>query len=253
MEVDKCSVMQNATLPCVLLLMRHWEICIMLMLAVRCFLDILTGSFIELKVEILKINQFLYQTMSGNLLSYRFSTITMALSTITCNGMYEEFTPKGETLQKVNHKNVTLSLGRNEFRDIVLCINFPNKREMKYTVRDIQIHKTFAKDGKATIKLPTENAQVMISNCAPDQLIMFLKTMSTKLECLRKQGFVSDRLKWKSDLPRTFEEISPLTMRDLKEANELKGSIVIQLIYFMLAGGLKRNQLIKPDNYPHTF
>ena len=164
----------------------------------------------------------------------------MALSSITCTGVYEEINGKGVSLRKMQHKNVTLSLGRNEFRDVVLCIGFPGKREMKYTLRELQVHKKFAKDGKATIKLLNESAQVMISNCAPDQLIMFLKTMSTKLECLRKKGFVSERLKWKSDLPRTFEEISPLTLRDLKEANEVRAKAAEKLEDFTPKGKRKR-------------
>jgi len=146
----------------------------------------------------------------------------MDLHTVTCTAVYEELSARGETMRKVQHKSATLTLGRNEFRDIVFCINIPGKREMRYILRDLVVHKKFAKDGKATIKIPCASAQVMISNCAPDKLIMFLKTMTTKLECLQKKGFISDRLKWKSDLPRTFEEISPLTLRDLKEANEAK-------------------------------
>lgn len=154
--------------------------------------------------------------------------------------MYEELTPKGDTIRKMAHKNTNLSLGRNEFRDVILCINIPSKREMKFILRDLVVHKKFAKDGKATIKIPTENSQVMISNCAPDKLIMFLKTMTTKLECLRKKGFVSDRLKWKSDLPRTFEEISPLTLRDLKEAHEVKAKAAEKLENFTPKGKRKR-------------
>ncbi|XP_052776592.1 ATP-dependent DNA helicase PIF1-like [Mya arenaria] len=176
----------------------------------------------------------------------------MALSSISCTGIYEELNTKGETLRKMQHKNVTLSLGRNEFKDVILCINFPSKREMKYTLREMQIHKKFAKDGKATIKLPNESAQVMISNCAPDQLIMFLKTMTTKLECLRKKGFVSDRLKWKSDLPRTFDEISPLTLRDLKEANEVKVKAAERLEDFTPKGKRKRMASDEKENMQPT-
>lgn len=164
----------------------------------------------------------------------------MDLHTIICSATLEELSAKGETLRKMHHKSVTFTLGRNEFRDVILCINFPNKREMKYIVKDLLVHKKFVKDGKATIKLPTENTQIMVSNCAPDKLIMFLKTMTTKLECLKKKGFVSDRLKWKSDLPRTFEEISPLTMRDLKEAHEAKAKLVEQSDLFTPKGKRKR-------------
>lgn len=164
----------------------------------------------------------------------------MECQNITCTVVYEELSTKGETLRKMQHKSANLSLGRNEFRDVILCVNIPGKREMKYVLRDLVVHKKFAKDGKATIKMPCTNAQVMISNCAPDKLIMFLKTMTTKLECLRKTGFVSDRLKWKSDLPRTFEEISPLTLRDLKEAHEVKAKAAEKIEDFTPKGKRKR-------------
>jgi ATP-dependent DNA helicase PIF1 len=164
----------------------------------------------------------------------------MDLNAITCTATVEELSAGGETLRKMQHKSVTFTLGRNEFRDVILCINFPNKREMKYTVKDVLVHKKFVKDGKATIKLPTENTQVMVSNCAPDKLVMFLKTLTTKLECLKKKGFVSDRMKWKSDLPRTFEEISPLTMRDLKEAHEVKAKLAEKSDLYTPKGKRKR-------------
>lgn len=157
-----------------------------------------------------------------------------------CTAVYEELNNKGETQRKFQHKSASLFLGRNEFRDVILCVNIPGKREMKYVLRDLVVHKNFAKDGKATIKMPSTNSQIMISNCAPDKLIMFLKTMTTKLECLRKKGFVSDRLKWKSDLPRTFEEISPLTLRDLKEAHEVKAKAAEKMEDFTPKGKRKR-------------
>ena len=148
---------------------------------------------------------------------------TMDLNTISCSASLEELSTAGEVLKKAFHRNITFTLGRNEFRDVILCVSYNSKKEVKHILRDITVHKKFVKDGKATVKLIGEKLQYMISNCAPDKLVMFLKTMSTKLECLRKKGFVPDRMKWKSDLPREFQEISPLTMRDLKEANEAKG------------------------------
>ena len=146
----------------------------------------------------------------------------MDLNSLTCAATLEEQNTKGETLRKINNRNVTFSLGRNEFRDVILCVSFPNRKEFKYVLRNLFIHKKFVRDGKATIKVTSSNVQIMLSNCAPDKLIMFLKTMSTKLECLKKKGFVTDRVKMLSDLPKTFEEISPLTIKDLKEAQEKK-------------------------------
>ena len=79
-----------------------------------------------------------------------------------------------------------------------------------------QVHKKFARDGKATIKLPEKRLQLMLSNCPPDKLIMFLKTMTTKLECLQMKGYLSARTKLLSGKNRGFETISPLTMKELE-------------------------------------
>ena len=164
----------------------------------------------------------------------------MDLNTITCSASVEELSPTGEVIKKAFHRNITFTLGRNEFRDVILCVSYSSKKEMKHILRDITVHKKFVKDGKATVKLVGDKLQFMISNCAPDKLIMFLKTMSTKLECLKKKGFVPDRLKWKSDLPREFQEISPLTMRDLKEANEAKGNYTCKVFKdLFLVGNIK--------------
>ena len=53
-------------------------------------------------------------------------------------------------------------------------------------IKDVSIHKAFVKVGKATVKLLDQNVQFMLSNCPPDQLIIFLKVISTKLACLKK-------------------------------------------------------------------
>ena len=45
----------------------------------------------------------------------------------------------------------------------------------------IGIHKKFAKDGKATIRLDNLHLQFLLSNCPPDKLILFLKTLCTKV------------------------------------------------------------------------
>ena len=45
----------------------------------------------------------------------------------------------------------------------------------------VGIHKKFAKDGKATVRLGHLRIQFMLSNCPPDKLILFLKTLSTKV------------------------------------------------------------------------
>lgn len=145
----------------------------------------------------------------------------MEVNFLSCTATIEELTVAGNVAKKTQHRNSMLTLGRNEFRDIVLKLEL-GKKEWKYDLREITIHKKFVKDGKATIKIPDRKMQLLLSNCPPDKLIMFLKTLHTKLECLKLKGFKSARSKLLSDLPKTFDEISPLTVKELQTVHEIR-------------------------------
>lgn len=140
---------------------------------------------------------------------------------LQCTLAVEELTKAGDVQKSSVHKNVFLSVGRNEFRDVVVKVEL-QKKEMKFALRELQIHKKFAKDGKSTIKIPDRNLNLLISNCPPDRLIYFLKLVSTKFECGKMKGFISERKKLLSDVPKSFEEISPLTIKDLKSVHEAR-------------------------------
>lgn len=140
---------------------------------------------------------------------------------LLCTVAFEQLSGTGEVLKRTLQKNTTLNLGRNEFKELIMKLTL-GKRQLKFLLRDIVIHKKFAREGKSTIKMPSEKTQLMLSNCPPDRLLMFLKTMSTKLECLKQTAGVSDRKRLTSDLPRVFQEISPLNMKDLETAHNIR-------------------------------
>ncbi|GAB1606439.1 ATP-dependent DNA helicase PIF1-like [Argonauta hians] len=144
--------------------------------------------------------------------------MALECKSLTCWVSVQEISPLGSVVKKVQYKNAALSLGRDEYSEIILRL-FVGKRELSYMLRDIQIHKKFLKDGKATIKILDKSLLLMLSNCPPDQLMIFLKTLNTKLTCKKKTGFTSIREKINTGLKRTFQEISPLTLKDLKLAN----------------------------------
>lgn len=149
------------------------------------------------------------------------SAQSMDQPTLTCSASVEEVSKNGEILRKVFHRNITMTLGRDEFHEVIMKVDF-GKKEAKYKVKEIVTHKKFARDGKATIKLPEQKLQFLLSNCPPDRLIIFLKTLNIKLECLKKKGFMSDRRRIMSDVPRSFEEISPLTLKDFHSVRGTK-------------------------------
>ncbi|XP_070195917.1 ATP-dependent DNA helicase PIF1-like [Littorina saxatilis] len=146
----------------------------------------------------------------------------MQNSTIICTLSLQEVSPTGNVIKQTLHKNVTLILGRDEFGEIQLQIEHP-KKVTKLKVREIFVHKKFMTSGKATVKLPDQRLQLMLSNCPPDQLAVFIRTLQTKLEVLRQKGFVHQRTRLLSEAPRGFTEISPLTLKDLQAVNKAPG------------------------------
>ncbi|CAL1533501.1 unnamed protein product [Lymnaea stagnalis] len=156
---------------------------------------------------------------------------------LSCSVSIEELSDTGNVLKKVHHRSLTLTLGRDEFREMQIKITFP-KKESKYSVKELLIHKKFVKDGKATIKLPNHKIQLMLSNCPPDKLILFLQTLQTKLDVLKQKGFLSQRQKLFSGKHHEFEEISPLTIKDLQVAHGSKSA----------AGSVKPGTLTKPSS-----
>ncbi|CAG5135099.1 unnamed protein product [Candidula unifasciata] len=142
-------------------------------------------------------------------------------SSLCCTVIIEELSATGNIVAKTQHRNLTLTLGRDEFREMQLKIIFP-KKESKYSVKEVLIHKKFVRDGKATIKLPDYKIQLLLSNCPPDKLLVFVKTLQTKLDCLKKTGFLTQRQKLFSGKQHEFDEISPLTLKDLQASHASK-------------------------------
>jgi ATP-dependent DNA helicase PIF1 len=85
-------------------------------------------------------------------------------------------------------------------------------------MKEFSIHKRFLKDGKAGIRLLTQKIHLLISNCPPGQLSSFLKSLSIKIAARgKKQGA---RTRMFGDLSLQFEEISPLTEKDVEMARK---------------------------------
>ncbi|BFY99883.1 hypothetical protein BsWGS_02923 [Bradybaena similaris] len=182
-------------------------------------------------------------------------------SSLCCTVIIEELSAAGNIVAKTQHRNLTLTLGRDEFREMQLKISFP-KKESKYAVKEVLIHKRFVKDGKATIKLPDHKLQLLLSNCPPDKLLVFLKTLQTKLDCLKKSGFLTPRQKLFSGKQHEFDEISPLTLKDLQKSHTTKlaastaitktssASALSSLSSSSVASGVSRVSNIRKRTFP---
>ena len=138
-----------------------------------------------------------------------------------CNVVVESLNSQNETIKNEKSSNASLSLWRNEFREIVLLVSRSPKPELKLTLQDVKIHSKFLKEGKSTIVLPKHKVRLLLSNCPPACLKKFFQVLSVKLFNFKK-NIVSDQKKLIACLPRALDEISPLSEKDLNSVNSSK-------------------------------
>ncbi|KAI4809121.1 hypothetical protein KUCAC02_018032 [Chaenocephalus aceratus] len=110
---------------------------------------------------------------------------------LQCCLTVEQLNSSGETTRRQVIRKASILLGRNE-------------------------------DGKCTVKMVPENTQLLFSNCPPDRLNLFLKTLSIKHQARLRSKPLTDREKLKAGLPRSFEAISPLQQKDIQRVNDLR-------------------------------
>uniref|UniRef100_A0A8C2IGF0 ATP-dependent DNA helicase PIF1 n=1 Tax=Cyprinus carpio TaxID=7962 RepID=A0A8C2IGF0_CYPCA len=140
---------------------------------------------------------------------------------LQCTVAVERLNPAGQAIKRQLIRKGTVTLGRNEFQEMVLRVH-DGKAPQNFMLRDFQLFTRFAKDGKCTVKFIPESTQVLVSDCPPDRLKMFLKTLSIKHQASQGIKPMSDRDKLRAGLPRAFETLSPLQLKDVQKANEMR-------------------------------
>ncbi|XP_069169756.1 ATP-dependent DNA helicase PIF1 isoform X3 [Procambarus clarkii] len=154
--------------------------------------------------------------------------ISLQVPLLQCTVVVETLTALGTIAKSVTHKNIKLILGRNEFRDMIIRIDGP-KISLKFPLRNFQLHKRFMKEGKATISLKDLNLNLLIANAPPNQLLVFMKTLAGKHAVLdTKTSVVNARQRLLSTLPKTFEEISPLTFKEYDKVRSTNGRVPLK-------------------------
>nr|CAQ52798.1 pif1 protein [Dicentrarchus labrax] len=143
---------------------------------------------------------------------------------LQCCVTVEQLNTSGQATRRQVIRKASVILGRNEFQEIFLRVH-DGKVPQNYRLKEFKLFTKFARDGKCTVKLLPENIQVLISNCPPDQLNLFLKTLSIKHQAWLSSKPLSDREKLKAALPRSFEAISPLQQKDIQKVNELRSKV----------------------------
>ncbi|XP_059200796.1 ATP-dependent DNA helicase PIF1 [Centropristis striata] len=140
---------------------------------------------------------------------------------LQCVVAVEQLNNAGQATRRQLIRKASVLLGRNEFQEIILRVH-DGKVPQNYHLKEFKLFTKFAREGKCTIKLLPENIQVLISNCPPDRLNLFLKTLSIKHQAQVSSKPMSGREKLKACLPRSFEAISPLQQKDIQKVNELR-------------------------------
>ncbi|KAK3513386.1 hypothetical protein QTP70_014213 [Hemibagrus guttatus] len=135
----------------------------------------------------------------------------------------------GPAVQRRVLRRAAVTLGRDEFRELVLRVqDFRGGPHESFSLRsEFRLFTRFVKDGKCTVNFPQNNTQLLISDCPPDCLKTFLKTLSIKHEASRGSNPVSERARMRAGVPRSFEIISPVQQKDIQKANELRSKMNI--------------------------
>ena len=146
----------------------------------------------------------------------------MEATRLKCTLSLERIGSSGETVSRKTCKDSLLCLGRNEVGDVVVRVCRAQSEETStYTLRDFAIHKRFLKDGKAGIRLNTQKVHILISNCPPEQLSAFLKSLVVKVGARGSSQGAQRRMI--GDVSLEFDDISPLTEKDYRLARKNKG------------------------------
>ncbi|KAM8727219.1 ATP-dependent DNA helicase PIF1 [Acanthopagrus schlegelii] len=140
---------------------------------------------------------------------------------LQCCVTVEQLNSSGQATRRQIIRKAAVILGRNEFQEIILRVH-DGRVPQSYCLKEFKLFTKFAREGKCTVKLLPENIQVLMSNCPPDRLSLFLKTLSIKHQAWQSSKPLSQREKLKAGLPRSFEAISPLQQKDIQKVNELR-------------------------------
>ncbi|XP_067423968.1 ATP-dependent DNA helicase PIF1 isoform X2 [Emydura macquarii macquarii] len=131
----------------------------------------------------------------------------------------ERLDPRGPAPKRRVIRDASLALGRNEFRELVLQVS-DGKVPQSFLLRgEVRLFTRFVRDGKGALRLGPEHVQVLIANCPPDSLKRFLRLLRIKYDAAGKTKPVTERARLLSSLPRTFDTISPVQLRDVQQAS----------------------------------
>ncbi|KAM9091273.1 ATP-dependent DNA helicase PIF1 [Megaptera novaeangliae] len=145
---------------------------------------------------------------------------------LRCRVAVEELSPGGQPRRRQALRTAELRLGRNERRELMLRLQAPGPagRPRCFPLRAARLFTRFAASGRSTLRLPGDGAprtgavQLLLSDCPPDRLRRFLRTLRLKLAAAPGPGPASARTQLLGPRPRDFVTISPVQPEELRRA-----------------------------------
>lgn len=145
---------------------------------------------------------------------------------LKCRVAVEELSPGGQPRKRQALRTAELSLGRNERRELMLRLQAPGSagRSRCFPLRAVRLFTRFASVGRSTLRFPTDGVpragsmQLLLSNCPPERLRRFLRTLRLKLAVAPGPGPASARAQLLGPRPRDFVTISPVQTEELRRA-----------------------------------
>jgi ATP-dependent DNA helicase PIF1 len=131
-------------------------------------------------------------------------------------------------MKKLTYKIGMVKILRNDIREMFLEVSADKIQTTKLKLKNINVHKKFMNEGKASIKFLSEKCNVYISNSAPASLMLFLKTLYIKISKDQEEnkGITKEQMHKKlrehllSEKHDKFDEISPVTNAELDRAKK---------------------------------
>ncbi|XP_004466702.1 ATP-dependent DNA helicase PIF1 [Dasypus novemcinctus] len=150
---------------------------------------------------------------------------------LRCRVAVEELSPGGQPRRRQALRTAELSLGRNERRELMLRLRAPGPagRPRCFPLRAARLFTRFAAAGRSALRLPADGAprpgavQLLLSDCPPDRLRRFLRTLRLKLAAAPGPGPASARAQLLDSRPRDFITISPVQPEEVRREAAPRG------------------------------
>ncbi|KAM6149325.1 ATP-dependent DNA helicase PIF1 [Erethizon dorsatum] len=145
---------------------------------------------------------------------------------LRCRVAVEELSPGGQPRRRQALRGAELSLGRNERRELVLRLRAPGPAGLSrcFPLRAARLFTRFAAAGRSALRLPDPGApragatQLLLSDCPPERLRRFLRTLRLKLATAPGPPPASARAQLLGPRPSDFVSVSPVQREELRRA-----------------------------------